>query len=102
MAAAAGIHTSNYSKIEKGEREPSIEALEKIACLFGMTINELVHHLEGKVPKEVKVEDKTVAEKLRLIEQLEEEDRQALYRIIDTMLTKSKFKDFFQKNIADM
>ncbi|QJB42205.1 hypothetical protein HF324_31945 [Chitinophaga oryzae] len=48
------------------------------------------------------MEDKTVAEKLRLIEQLEDEDRQALYRIIDTMLTKSKFKDFFQKNIADM
>lgn len=64
-----------------------------------MTIDELVH-LEGKVPKEVKVEDKTVAEKLRLIEQLEEEDRQALYRIIDTMLTKSKFKDFFQKKYA--
>jgi transcriptional regulator with XRE-family HTH domain len=100
VAAAAGIHTSNYSKIEKGEREPSIEALEKIARLFGMTIDELVH-LEGKVPKEVKVEDKTVAEKLRLIEQLEEEDRQALYRIIDTMLTKSKFKDFFQKNMLD-
>ena len=68
---------------------------------MGMTIDELVH-LEGKLPKEVKVKDKTVAEKLRLIEQLEEEDRQALYRIIDTMLTKSKFKDFFQKNIADM
>lgn len=44
-----------------------------------MTIDELVH-LEGKVPKEVKVEDKTVVEKIRLIEQLENEDRQALYR----------------------
>ncbi|NIG55382.1 transcriptional regulator [Chitinophaga sp. Cy-1792] len=57
--------------------------------------------MEGKVPTEVKVEDKTVAEKPRLIEQLEEEDKQALYRIIDTMLTKSKFKDFFQKNMLD-
>jgi hypothetical protein len=37
---------------------------------------------------------------LQLIEQLEEEDKQALFRIIDTMLTKSKFKEFFQKNIA--
>src|SRR5690606_19980077 len=97
VAAAAGIHTSNYSKIEKGEREPSIEALDKIARLFGMTVDELIH-LEGKVPKEVTIEDKTISEKLRLIEQLLDEDKQALYLVIDTMLTKSKFKDFFQKN----
>jgi len=34
------------------------------------------------------------------IQQLDEEDRNAIYRIIDGMLTKNKFKDFFQKNIA--
>lgn len=55
---------------------------------------------EGKLPKEVKIKDKTVNEKLQLIEQLEEEDKQAVYRIIDGMLTKSKFKDFFNKNVA--
>ncbi|NIG55378.1 transcriptional regulator [Chitinophaga sp. Cy-1792] len=71
-----------------------------MAQLFGVILDELIN-LEGKVPTEVKVEDKTIAEKLRLIEQLEEEDKQALYRIIDTMLTKSKFKDFFQKNMLD-
>ncbi|WP_205195405.1 hypothetical protein [Chitinophaga sp. Cy-1792] len=81
-------------------REPSLLAVVKIAQLFGVILDELIN-LEGKVPTEVKVEDKTIAEKLRLIEQLEEEDKQALYRIIDTMLTKSKFKDFFQKNMLD-
>jgi hypothetical protein len=64
-----------------------------------MTVDEIIH-FEGKVPKEVKIEDKTTNEKLRLIEQLEEEDKQAVYRIIDGMLTKSKFKDFFNKNVA--
>ncbi|WP_220101283.1 helix-turn-helix domain-containing protein [Chitinophaga oryzae] len=44
------IRTSNYSKIEHGIREPSIEALKKIARLFGMTIDELVHP-EGKMPR---------------------------------------------------
>lgn len=39
-------------------------------------------------------------EKLQLIDQLEEEDKNAVYCIIDGMLTKSKFKDFFNKNIA--
>ena len=64
-----------------------------------MTVDEIIH-FEGKVPKEVKIEDKTTNEKLRLIEQLEEEDKQAVYRIIDGMLTKSKFKVFFNKNVA--
>ena len=52
------------------------------------------------MPKEVKIKDKTVNEKLLLIDQLEEEDKNAIYRIIDGMLTKSKFKDFFNKNVA--
>ena len=34
VATAAGLHASNYSKIEKGEREPTIPALDKIAMLF--------------------------------------------------------------------
>jgi transcriptional regulator with XRE-family HTH domain len=99
VASAAAIHTSNYSKIEKGEREPSIEALDKIATLFDMTVDQIIH-FEGKMPREVKIKDKTATEKLQLIEQLDDEDKQAVYRIIDGMLTKSKFKDFFQKNVA--
>lgn len=66
-----------------------------------MQVDEIIF-FEGKLPKEVKIKDKTVAEKLQLIEQLEDEDKQAVYRVIDSMLTKSKFKDFFQKNVAAM
>ena len=99
VAAAAGLQASNYSKIEKGERDISIEALDKIARFFGMTVDQIIH-FEGKVPKEVSLENKTTNEKIKLIEELEEEDKQAIYRIIDGMLTKSKFKDFFAKNIA--
>ena len=64
-----------------------------------MTTDQVIHS-EGKLPKEVTIQDKTISEKLKLIEQLEDEDKQALFRIIDTMLTKAKFKDFFQKNMA--
>jgi transcriptional regulator with XRE-family HTH domain len=99
VANAVGVHPSNYSKIEKGEREPSIEVLDKLAKFFGLTIDQLVH-LDENLPVEVKIEDKSTTEKLQLIQQLDEEDKKAVFRIIDTMLTKSKFKDFFQKNVA--
>ncbi|HNK09890.1 MAG: hypothetical protein M9903_10035 [Saprospiraceae bacterium] len=41
-----------------------------------------------------------INEKLRLIDQLDDEDKKAIFRIIEGMLSKSKFKDFFQKNVA--
>jgi len=99
IAAVAGMHPANYNKVEKGEREPSIDALDKIAKFVGLTIDQLIHY-EGDIPSEITIEDKTANEKVRMIEQLEETDKQALYRMIDCMLTKNKFKDFFNKNIA--
>jgi transcriptional regulator with XRE-family HTH domain len=98
VASAVDVHPSNYSKMEKGERDISIEVADKLARFFGLTLDELVH-LEDTVPQEIKIEDKTVNEKVQLIAQLEEEDKLAVYRIIDSMLTRSKFQDFFQKNL---
>lgn len=49
---------------------------------------------------EITIVDKSANERLKLIAQLEEEDKNAIFRIIDGMLTKSKFKDFFNKNVA--
>ena len=65
--------------------------LDKIAKLFGLTVDQLIH-FEGNIPQEITIEDKTTNEKLRLIEQLEEPDKQTIFRLIDCMLTKNKFK----------
>ena len=99
VANAVDVHPSNYSKMEKGERDVSIEVADKLAKFFGITLDELVH-MDGKIPDEVTIVDKSANERLKLIEQLEDEDKNAIYRIIDTMLTKTKFKDFFKKNVA--
>ncbi|WP_010183073.1 hypothetical protein [Aquimarina agarilytica] len=39
-------------------------------------------------------------EQVKLIAELEEEKKNMVFKMIDTFLTKKKFKDFFQKNIA--
>ncbi len=101
VANAVGVHPSNYSKMEKGERDVSIEVADKLANYFGITLDELVHMSE-QTPKEITIVDKSVSERINLIQQLEEEDKSALFRIIDSMLTKSKFKDFFDKNMASL
>ncbi len=99
VAAEIGLKPAHYNKIEKGIVEPSVEILDKLAKFFGIKIDQIVH-LDEDTPKEIVIEDKTTTEQVKLIQQLEEEDRKAIFRIISNMVTKAKFKDFFNKNIA--
>ena len=100
-AAELGIGYTNYNKMEKGNREPSVKELQKLAKLFGITVDQLINH-EGELPKEIKLEDNPGFEQINLINQLDEDDKQTIFKVIDTMLTKKKFKDFFQKNVASL
>jgi transcriptional regulator with XRE-family HTH domain len=98
LAIEVDIPYTSYNKIENGTREVSIEELERLAAYFGMTIDQVVH--PDDQPIEVTIQDKPGFEQINLINQLDEEDRTIVFKIIDTMLTKKKFKDFFQKNMA--
>ncbi|MDQ3191691.1 MAG: transcriptional regulator [Bacteroidota bacterium] len=64
-----------------------------------MTIDQLVN-FEGNVPNEVTIEDKSLLEQVKLIQELETEEKNMVFKMIDTFLTQKKFKDFFQKNAA--
>lgn len=101
VANAIGVHPSNYSKMEKGERDVSIEVADKLAKYYGLTLDQLIYK-QDYTPKEVTVEDKTLNEQLRLIAQLEEDDKAMVFKMIDKMLTSKKFKDFFNKNVANL
>ena len=90
---------SAYSKIEKGMRALTVDELQKMAQLFNMTTDQILNY-DGKIPQEVVIGDKTIAGQMKLIQQLDEEDRQTIFRLIEKMLTNKKFKDFFQKNVA--
>ena len=84
---------------KSGERELSIEAINTVAKYFGMTIDQLVN-FDGNIPDDVTVEDKSLMEQVKLIAELEPEEKNMVFKMIDTFLTKKKFKDFFAKNIA--
>ncbi|MCK9439777.1 helix-turn-helix transcriptional regulator [Patescibacteria group bacterium] len=90
---------SHYNRMEKGDRDISVNVLEKLSKLYGITIDQIVH-MDENIPTEIVIEDKTAIEQMRLLAQLDEKDKSIVFAIIETMLTKKKFKDFFQKNIA--
>jgi len=99
VATHINVDKSAYSKIEKGLRALTVDELQKMAQLFNMTTDQVINY-DGKMPKEVVMEDKTAIEQMRLIQQLDEDDKQTIFKLIDKMLTNKKFKDFFNNNIA--
>jgi len=99
LADLIAMHRSNYSKIESGQRELSIDALNKIAKYFGVTTDQIINY-DGNLPTEVTIEDKNLIEQVKLIQELEPEEKSMVFKMVDTFLTQKRFKDFFQKNIA--
>jgi transcriptional regulator with XRE-family HTH domain len=99
IALDLGLDQSNYNKIENGKREPSIELINKLSAYLDVSVNDLFNENEI-IPKEVTIEDKNATEQIKLIQQLDEEDKLIIFRIVDKMLTTKKFKDFFNKNVA--
>lgn len=99
VALDLGIGHTNYNKLENDNREPSVKELQQLSRLFGMTVDQILNY-EGELPQEVTLENKPGFEQINMINQLDEDDKTTVFKIIDTMLTKKKFKDFFQKNVA--
>lgn len=101
VATYIGVDKSAYSKIEKGTRALTADELIKVAQFFNMTIDDIVHY-NGTMPKDVKLEDQTTTAQAKLIQQLDEEDRQIIFKITEKMLSNKKFKEFFNKNVATL
>jgi transcriptional regulator with XRE-family HTH domain len=99
IADLINMHRSNYSKVESGQREISISAVNKIAKYFSISVDDLINSKDD-IPQEISIKNKTSLEKIKLIEELEEEEQNMVFKFIDSLLTKKKFKDFFQQNIV--
>ncbi|WP_378185822.1 helix-turn-helix domain-containing protein [Aquimarina sp. W85] len=102
VALELDLDKSSYSKVEKDMREVKVSELKILSNLFNMSIDDIINHDENTTPKEVILEDKSENEQFKLINQLDEEDKSTILKIIDTMLTKKKFKDFFNKNVSSL
>jgi len=100
VALHINVDKSTYSKIEKGLRELTIPELQKLTNLFDLTTDQILNYDENIIPKEITIEDKSTIEQMKLLQQLDEEDKNIVFKIIDKMLTTKKFKDFFNKNVA--
>lgn len=101
MADLIHTHRSGYSKMENNQQDISVDALISIAKNFGITVDDVIYFGEkNSVPKEISIEDKKALEQLQLINELDKEEKSILLKLIETFVSKKRFKDYLQKNIA--
>jgi transcriptional regulator with XRE-family HTH domain len=87
-----GVHIAHLSRLENDKSQPSVELLHKIAKAFGVTMDYLMDEDADEVVP-VSIKDKSIAERIELLERLDENDRQTVINVIDSMLTKKKMLD---------
>lgn len=89
LAARVGVHLNHINRIETGRTIAAIDVGVKLAEAFEVTLDYLVNNASGKA-EEIRIEDQTFAEKIRLLNSLDAEDRQMILRSIDNALTKQR------------
>ena len=98
VAITLQMDQSQYSKIEKGKTDPSFSTIERIADALSVQVADLVS--EDNPFEEVNSKGKAAVEKVRLIEGLDEEEKSAIYSIIDGLVSKKKMKDSLSSLIS--
>lgn len=101
MADLIHTHRTSYSKMENNQQEISVDALMRIAKNFGMKVDDIIYFGESNnLPKEVSLKDKALLEQVQLINELETDEKNILLKLIETFVSKKRFKDYLEKNIA--
>jgi transcriptional regulator with XRE-family HTH domain len=85
-----GIDQAQYSRIESGKVEPTLSSLEKIADALDVSLTEL---FDDNIVLDINSYDKSAIDKLRLVEELEEEEKKSIFNIIDIAISRKRLKD---------
>lgn len=103
MADLIHTHRTGYSKMENNQQDIPVDGLVYIAKNFGITVDDIIYFEEkNQAPKEISVEDKATLEQLNLINELGSEEKSILLKLIETFVSKKRFKDYLEKNIATL
>ena len=100
VIVAINMGAAQYSRIESGKTEPSISTIERIAKALGVNLSELFASNEDF--NEVNSYDKTLMEKVRLMESLSDGEKKTIFSILDAFVGKMKLKDALSEVLNDI
>lgn len=98
LAGLLDMPQPQYSRIEGGKTDPSFSAVAKMAKALGASLSELFN--ADDIFNDTNTYDKTLMEKIRLIDMLDDTEKKSLFHIIDSLIAKKKLKDNLTSLIA--
>ncbi|MGM0582969.1 MAG: helix-turn-helix domain-containing protein [Bacteroidota bacterium] len=96
LAGRLHIHVTHLSKMENGHLTPSVDIVQRLMKVFAVSADQLLNDDENSV---VDIQNHELNEQLALINQLDEDEKTALVKIINSMLTKKRMKDLLDGKI---
>jgi transcriptional regulator with XRE-family HTH domain len=99
IALTVGIDRAQYSRFESGKVEPTLPTLRKISEALEIKLADLFSEEENF---DVNSYEKTLVEKVRMIDQLENDQQKIIFGVIDTALANKKMKDVMSKVLSDV
>jgi len=99
LAALVEMAQAQYSRLESGKTEPSFNVVVRIVSALGLTLPEFFK--ADEIFNDAKSYDKTLLEKLRLLDLLDDAEKSSIYTLIDSLVAKKRMKDSLQNIIKD-
>lgn len=100
LAEKIGVHLTHISRIENGKYNPSVDDLVKLSEVFEISVDDILNKISNKKQTLEAVQNTPLYQKIKLIEQLDEKDQTTILNVIDSIITKNKFKDFLTQQFA--
>ncbi|MBK9567158.1 MAG: helix-turn-helix domain-containing protein [Saprospiraceae bacterium] len=90
VVLSADIEKAQFSRIENDKTDPSYSTIEKIAKAMGCTLTELFSN--GEQVLDIHSIDKSLMEKVAILENLDEDEKKGIYSIIDGLVLRERNK----------
>ena len=99
MKHSKGLKVSNTSNDQKAQKkDPSFSVVVKIAEALGLSLSDFFR--ADDIFNDTNSHDKTLVEKLQLLDSLDDNEKKSIYTLIDSLISKKKLKDNLQ-NLAN-
>ena len=100
VISVANLDAAQYSRIENGKTDPTVTTLEKISKALGVSLSDLFASTEEL--KEINSYDKSIMEKVALLETLNDNEKLTIYTMLDAFIGKKKLKDALSGVLQDI
>lgn|GEM_PF-590760 len=92
LANKLNVHSQHISRYERGNSNPSAETLTKFAEIFGVSVDYLLND-DAENVSTYQIKDKQLQRYFEEVDKLNEEDKNLIKGVIESVLVRNKVKD---------